>query len=215
MLITKNDLISASITPNFSDDSIQISAGSVIFDNTWINYNSSIFVVTDYINRVVVGSRTRFFKNRNYALNLIIGLDVNEGITAVESSHVPFTSISAIPFPQNFTIIPLVCLTLIQDGSTDLVTGYIPLKQDYIRLFSGAGNILDKNIQGPTGIDCDVVGSTGLMGDTGAQGYQNVTGIIGLTGFNGITPAAPMGITGLSGLTGVSWTIDIPFVQFF
>lgn len=214
MLKAKNELVVASTLPNLAPDAVKIDAGSIVYDNNWINYNSTTFKIEDYILSVVQPPRTRFFKDRNYGLILLVGLNVNEGIKAIEGKHVPFTTIDALPYPDFTDIIPLVGIVLIQDGSNNLNTGYKPLRPEYIKYFSGAGNVLQKNLQGPTGADSDIVGSTGALGLSGVQGAWGFTGLVGPTGYQGIKPPQTIAETGLQGMTGISWNIHIPFVEF-
>ena len=145
MLKPKKDQIQARTVPNSSDDSVKINAGSLVFENTWITYNSSIYRINDYITSVVQGSRTRFFKNRNNAIFLLIGIDIDEGIKTIEGKSVLFTTVDAVPPPDTYDIIPLVGVVLIQDGTDDLNFGYKPLHQAHIKFFSGAGNVIDRN----------------------------------------------------------------------
>lgn len=215
MLKSRNNKIRAGSNPNFSKDSIRINAGSIILDNKWINYKGTVFRVEDYINSAVVGSRTRFFKNRGFAVYLLIGIDAEEGVKVIEGNHVKFSTIDAVPPPTEFNIAPLLGLVLVQDGTSDLNLGYKPLKDEYIRFFSGSGNIITKNLKGPTGDESTAHGATGLIGETGIIGYAGETGPRGLTGVKGMSVPGIQGHTGAPGMTGISWDIDIPFEEFF
>lgn len=215
MLKSKDDKITAKTTPDFSSDSINIQAGSVIIDNKWVSYKGTIIKIRDYISSVVRGSRTRFFKDRGYAVYLMIGLDPEEGIKIAEGRHVKFSTLKAVPLPENFSFLPLIGVVLVQDGSRDLVNGFKPVNQENIFFFSGSGNVLDKNLKGVTGDDSLVYGETGLFGYTGLEGLEGDEGKIGLTGYPGPTEAADRGHTGAHGATGINWNIHIPFQEFF
>lgn len=210
----KNTKISAQTVPNFSDDSIRISARSFVVDNKWVNFKGSIFKLQDYIDSVVRGSRTRFFKDRNYAVYLLIGLDLVDGVQVIEGTHVKFTTLTAVPPPQNYTVMPLAGLIVIQNGTSDLVSGYKPLKNENIVLYSGYGNIIDRNIKGDTGDDSTTLGETGIYGFSGIDGTQGITGYQGLTGNQGPVSDSLRGYSGLQGATGINWDIHIPFDEF-
>jgi len=215
MLKSNDNKIKANTVPNFSDNAVRIQAGSFVYDNKWINFNGSVFKVSEYITSVVRGSRTRFFKDRNYAVMLMVGLDPVQGVRVVEGTHVLFSTLQAVPAPSQYDFLPLVGVVVIQDGSRDLNLGYLPLKNENVLFFSGYGNIIDKNLKGVIGDDSLVYGDTGLYGNTGVQGSTGVVGTIGATGTQGITLSAPRGMTGIGGMTGISWNIHIPFRDFF
>jgi hypothetical protein len=214
-MLSKDTKIKAGTTPNLSDDSVRINAGSFVIDNAWVDFSGTIFKVTDYITSVVIGNRTRFFKDRNYAVFLLVGLDPDQGIQVLEGTHVPFTTLQVVPAPTQYNFLPLVGVILRQDGTADLNFGYLPLKNENIVSFSGYGNILDKDLKGITGSDSTVLGDTGLPGCTGPLGPTGIPGAVGSTGMPGPTPPPPQGYTGLEGMTGVQWNINIPFVEFF
>lgn len=209
------DKIKSSIIPNYSDDSVKIDAGSFVYDNKWINFNGSLFKIKDYINSVLVGTRTRFFKDRNYAVYLLVGLDPTQGVRVAEGDHVSFSTIGAVPPPTDFDFLPLVGIVVVQDGTRDLNYGYKPLEQQNVILYSGYGNIIDKNLVGINGEDSTEIGDTGLQGYTGIEGAMGEQGNRGLTGIKGPTSIAPSGVTGIGGMTGISWSIHIPFERFF
>lgn len=211
MIKSKSEKISAEAIPVLSDDSIRINAGSFVINNAWISFSGSVFKVIDYINSVVVGNRTRFFKDRNHAVYLLICLDPNEGITVIEGKHVPFTTLQAVPAPEIFSALPLIGVILVQDGSRDITYGFKPVSNENLVFFSGSGNIVDKNLKGIQGDDSLIYGETGLIGETGLHGIRGLTGLIGITGHQGITPEGRLGETGLVGMTGINWDIDIPF----
>lgn len=211
MLKSKSEKICAGATPLLSKDSIRINSGSFIIDNVWISFIGTIFKVTDYISSVVVGNRTRFFKDRNYAVYLLICLDPNNGITVVEGKHVLFTTLKAVPSPESFSALPLIGLILIQDGTRDLVTGFKPVKDENLIYFSATGNIVDKNLKGISGEDSTIYGETGKRGETGIDGNQGAGGYQGVTGYIGPTIGLISGEPGLKGMTGINWDIYIPF----
>jgi hypothetical protein len=215
MLKQRKGSVGASTTPNYSDNSVRIAAGSVVIENSWVNYNSALFKLTDYISSVVKPPRTRFFQNRGYAVYLLVGLDINEGIKTVEGRQVPFTTVWSVPRPETHDIVPLVGLVVVQDGSNDLNNGYVPLKDEYIEFFNGAGNVVDSGLKGITGVDSDVSGSSGAGGYTGVAGAQGFSGWPGGQGHSGIVPPAPQGETGTQGMTGINWQVEVPLKSFF
>lgn len=212
---TNEDKIRATTSPNFSDDSVIIKAGSFVYDNKWINFNGSIYKVSDYINSVLVGNRTRFFKDRSYAVYLLVGLNPVLGVVTAEGKHVLFTTLQAVPPPDSYNFLPLVGIVLTQDGTRDLNFGYLPLKNENIVFFSGYGNIIDKDLQGIQGDASTVYGETGIYGVTGFVGDTGNAGDSGATGYVGPLSSAPRGDTGVGGMTGISWSINIPFQNFF
>ncbi len=213
MLKPKSEKISAGSVPVLSDDAIRINAGSFIIDNAWISFSGTVFKIRDYISSVVVGNRTRFFKDRDYAVYLLICLDPNNGVTVVEGTHVKFTTLSAVPPPKNFSYLPLIGLILIQDGTRDVIYGFKPIKDENIIYFSGTGNIDDKDLKGITGAASLISGVTGMVGYTGIRGLRGVTGHVGITGFQGPTVTPDNGTTGLMGMTGINWDIYVPFEE--
>jgi len=211
MLKPKSEKVSAGTVPILSNDSVRINAGSFIIDNTWVSFAGTIFKVKDYISSVVVGNRTRFFKDRNYAVYLLVCLDLNEGIMVIEGKHILFTTLQAVPTPESFTALPLIGLILIQDGTRDLVLGFKPIKNENLIYFSATGNIIDKDLKGVVGEDSIIHGETGWRGETGINGYQGTTGRQGPTGYIGPTIGLIRGDTGLRGMTGINWDIYVPF----
>jgi hypothetical protein len=186
-----------------------------VYDNKWVNYSDIIFKVRDYISSVVRGTRTRFFKDRNHAVYLLIGIDPNEGVKAIEGTHVPYTTVKAVPPPAQYDMLPIIGIVLIQDGSRDLTFGFRPLKDENIVYMSGMGNVVDKDLKGIAGEDSTIYGETGLIGITGFLGYLGITGVDGPTGYAGFSPPPEQGSTGLQGMTGINWNIHIPFEEFF
>jgi len=215
MLRSNEDKIKTGVVPNFSDDSVRIQAGSFVYDNKWINFNGYVFVASNYITSVLVGSRTRFFKDRNYAVYLLVGIDPVQGLRVAEGTHVLFTTLQAVPPPVSYDFLPLIGVILIQDGTKDLNYGYIPLKNENIQPLSGFGNILDKNIKGDVGDGSVAYGETGFVGYTGLMGYTGLEGYTGAAGYTGPTPTPLVGETGIGGMTGINWGIHIPFEIFY
>jgi len=215
MLKSKSKQVMAGVTPNYSDDSIRIEAGSVVVSNSWINYDAVLFRLTNYVASVVKPPRTRFFQNRNYAVYLLIGLDIDQGIRVAEGRQVPFSTVLSVPRPEGYDFIPLIGVVAVQDGSDDLNNGYLPLKDEYLEFFNGSGNVVDSGLKGITGVDSTVAGHTGLQGFTGPEGlrgYQGVTGLVGVTGLH-VNPS--QGVTGLQGMTGINWQVHVPLEEFF
>jgi hypothetical protein len=211
MLKSKSEKISASSIPILSDDSIRINSGSFVINNTWVSFSGTIFKVRDYIASVVVGNRTRFFKDRDYAVYLLICLDPNNGITVVEGNHVLFSTVSAVPPPITYSVLPLIGLILIQDGTLDIIYGYKPVCNENIVYFSGMGNIIDRNLKGIVGESRLTSGETGTAGETGYRGYKGFEGSFGITGCKGPPIISKVGEPGLRGMTGINWDIFIPF----
>jgi hypothetical protein len=211
MLKPKSEKVTAGSVPTISNDTIRINSGSFVINNAWVSFSGTVFKIREYIASVVVGNRTRFFKDRNYAVYLLICLDPDNGITILEGTHVAFTTLSAVPPPQSFSALPLIGLILIQDGTRDVIYGYKPIKDENIIYFSGTGNILDRNLKGVKGDDSHTSGVTGLTGETGLRGFKGNMGSVGVTGYQG-PPAIPkIGETGIKGMTGINWDIYVPF----
>jgi hypothetical protein len=211
MLKPKSEKISAGAVPILSDDAVRINAGSFIIDNAWVSFSGTMFKIRDYIASVVVGNRLRFFKDRNYAVYLLICLDPNNGITVVEGRHVKFTTLSAVPPPESFSFLPLIGVVLIQDGTRDIIYGFKPINDENIIYFSGTGNIVDRNQKGIPGDDSIITGETGMIGITGLRGFRGTSGYEGVTGYPGPTVGTRAGMTGLIGMTGINWDIYMPF----
>jgi hypothetical protein len=215
MVISSVDQVRVALAPSISNDAVSVNAGSMVYDNTWISYNPFLFKVNDYIKSVVRSPRSRFFLDRNHAVFLLVGIDINTGVRVIEGKHVRHTSMGAVPPPTSYDLLPLFGLILVQDGSTDIVYGYKPLSEANIILFSGYGNILDKDLLGLSGANSSVYGETGLRGHLGVVGPTGIQGIIGPMGYTGAIEAGAQGHTGLQGITGVSWEIHIPFEVFY
>ena len=211
MLKPKSEKVTVGSVPTISDDTIRINSGSFVINNAWVSFSGTVFKIREYIASVVVGNRTRFFKDRGYAVYLLICLDPDRGITILEGTHVQFTTLSAVPPPQSFSALPLIGLILIQDGTRDIIYGYKPLKDENIIHFSGSGNILDRNLKGIQGDDSLISGDTGKTGETGLRGYPGITGRVGVTGYPGPLSNPNAGETGLKGMTGINWDIYVPF----
>jgi len=215
MLKPRKGQILAMATPSYSDNSVRIEAGSIVVDNSWVNYDAVLFKLDDYISSVVKPPRTRFFQNRSYAVYLLVGLDINEGIRVVEGRQVPFVSVGSVPRPSSYGIVPLVGIVAVQDGSSDLNNGYLSLRDEYVEFFNGSGNVVDSDLKGITGVDSDVVGATGAGGCTGPSGSLGATGSPGWQGLTGLQPPAPQGVTGVQGMTGINWQVHVPLETFF
>ena len=215
MVISSLNQVRVTLAPSISSDAVSVNAGSIVYDNTWFSYNPFLFHVNDYIKSVVRAPRSRFFLDRSHAAFLLVGIDINTGVRVIEGKHVRYTSMGAVPPPVSYDLLPLFGLILVQDGSTDLVYGYKPIEASNIVLFSGYGNILDKDLVGLSGANSSICGETGLRGGTGVVGETGGQGTTGLRGYTGPIVFGPQGYTGLQGITGVSWEIHIPFETFF
>jgi hypothetical protein len=210
MIKSKKEKINAGSIPVISSDSIRINPGSFVIDNTWLSFSGTVFKIKSYIKNVVVGNRTRFFKDRGYAVYLLICIDINDGIKIIEGTHVKFNTLGSVPPPQTYDALPLIGLILVQDGTRDVVNGFKPISDKNIIYFSGTGNIINKDLKGVTGCDNPHSGETGIIGDTGIggeTGFQGETGIIGVTG---LIPTATQGMDGYQGITGMYWDIHVP-----
>lgn len=211
MLTKKNEKIDAGCKPLLSKDAVRINSGSFVIDNKWVSFKGTIFNINNYISSVVVGNRTRFFKNRGYAVYLLICIDPNNGLLVSEGKQVPFSTLQAIPPPVSYTALPLIGILLIQDGTRDINYGYKPLKQENIYFFNGTGNVLDKDLKGIDGNDSIFLGETGFIGITGLIGQEGIVGDRGITGMVGPTLYVPPGEQGKQGMTGINWDIHVPF----
>lgn len=211
---SKPNIVKAEPLPNYTTDSVKVDAGSVVVDDQWVNYGSTIIKINTYIASVVVSPRTRFFQNRNYAVMLLVGLDPNQGIQIVEGTHVPYTTMGAVPYPTSYAVVPLLGIVLVQDGTSDLIYGYKPLKQESLKFFSGSGNIAEPNWPGATGMPSVAPGDTGVRGPVGYTGVVGLTGWLGVEGSTGLYVTGMQGETGVIGMTGICWDIYIPFETF-
>lgn len=210
MITLKKDKIIAKPLIELSEDSIRLNSGYLIVDNNFLSLKGFTFKFKEFISNSLTGDRTRFFKNRNYAVCLLICIDSVYGISVKEGLQVPFMSISSVPLPE-YENIPLLGVVLIQDGTSDLNFGIKPLKEENLIFFSSIGNIMDKNKKGEKGENSIVIGETGIQGVTGIQGLAGVTGVQGITGVQGPALRYVQGCTGLQGMTGINWDIYIPF----
>lgn len=211
MLKAKSSTINARIQKNFTDDSVIINAGSLVYDNKWIDYKGTFFNVKEYLRGLITDQRVRFFKNVNYAVYLMLGIDVNGSLTVIEGTQVLYTTLKSVPIPSFFNMIPLVGVVIIQDGSSNLIDGIKPLNENNVIFYSGMGNVIDKNQIGQKGLDSLIQGETGLYGDTGLDGYPGLTGPIGNIGTPGYDGLGITGQTGAQGMTGINWDIQILF----
>jgi hypothetical protein len=211
MLKTNNNTIKSSSLDNKISGAVKVNAGSVIVDNQWISYEGYLFRIQKYINSVVTSYRTSFFENRSYAVQLVLSLSLKEGIKVQEGAQVKYTKREAIPLPDVSDNIPLIGIYLRQDGSNDLTAGFIPITDKDLTFFSGAGNIIDKNLIGITGLDNMSQGVTGPQGSTGSVGDLGETGYIGPVGETGPTGELIQGATGVQGMTGISWDVHVLF----
>jgi hypothetical protein len=210
MLKTKNNTVRANVQQNITDTSVVISSGSLVFDNKWIDYPGTVFNVQDYINSQISAGRTRFFNGLNYAVCLIVGVGITGEITVVEGAQVLYTTLASVPVPPTFSIIPLIGIVLIQDGTSDVNAGVKPLKNNNVIYFSGMGNVIDKNIKGTDGAT-GLLGVLGSSGETGLIGEDGITGLNGIMGTTGPMGFGIIGAQGAQGMTGINWDIHILF----
>ena len=214
MLRPKTTVIDANTTPLISSNTVKVRASSFVYENNWINFEGTLFSVADYINSVMISPRIRFFTNRNYAVCLVVGVSKDGEATVIEGKQVDYTKQTTVPLPIDFNVIPLVGITLIQDGTTDLIHGFKPLSDTSVIFFSSTGNVIDKNKPGDAGPDSNALGLTGGSGVTGRVGGTGVIGSNGCTGYVGRLVPGETGDTGIAGMTGINWTIHIPFRLF-
>lgn len=216
MLKPKKEELKVKVQQNVNKGTVVIDSGSIVYDNKWISYKGTTFNFEEYVSLIVDGTtRRKFFQKKDYAVQLVIGIDLTGAIKVIEGKQVYFMSKNAVPIPTDLDMVPLVSVLYIQDGSTDLTTGYKPLNSSSITYFSGFGNISQKNLQGVSNTIQGATGSNGIQGVTGNKGEvgdQGVTGPQGLTGYQGISIR---GEQGAQGMTGINWDINVPFVAFF
>jgi hypothetical protein len=211
MLKQKDNTIGVKVQQSITDSSVVISSGSLVFDNKWIDYPGTIFNVQDYINAQIDAGRTRFFINRKYAVCLVVGVSSGGEIIVLEGAQALYTTLASVPIPPTFSVIPLVGIVLIQDGTSDMNLGFKPLKDNNIIFYSGMGNVIDKNLKGIEGVDSSIQGETGVQGETGLIGIDGITGLVGFKGDTGLIGFGVTGFQGAQGMTGINWDIQILF----
>jgi len=193
---------------------LKINASSLVFDNTWISFSGYSFNIQRYVSDAINDNRTRFFQNRDYAVFLLIGLDKLGNISVLEGTQVKYTGVvDYVPAPARFNIAPLAGLVLIQDGSSDL-NSFKEVSNKNVIVFSGSGNIVDKNRLGDVGFPNPEIGPTGMYGETGLRGYAGITGLTGDPGYPGVSLPGETGAPGVQGVTGISWNIHFPLIHF-
>lgn len=210
MLKSNNSTIKSNSFDSKISGTVNIKAGSFVIDNQWVSYDSYLFRIVDYINSLITNNRPTFFKDRNNALNLIVTLSLQNGITIVEGPQVKYTIRESVPIPMSLENIPLVGVTIRHDGTNNL-NSFIPVTDIDIRFFSGTGNIENKNLMGITGVNSNIQGFTGTQGEGGITGVYGSTGFQGGQGTQGFPGALIQGATGVQGMTGISWDIHLPF----
>jgi hypothetical protein len=211
MLKTNSNTIKSNSQDATISGAVKVTAGSMVIDNQWISYDNYIFRIKEYIQKTGTAYRPTFFKNRSYAVRLILALNIKEGIKVLESTQVQYTTREAVPLPEAIDDIPLVGIVLRQDGTNDLNMGFIPVTDKDLSFFSGTGNIIDKNLVGITGMEGMYQGLTGMQGDQGATGSIGDKGFLGTEGATGLDGEDIQGATGLRGMTGISWDTHLPF----
>lgn len=211
MLKSKSNVVNARVQKNFTDYSVIINAGSLVIENKWIDYSGTFFNVQDYLRSTITTQRVRFFNNANYACYLVVGIDVNGSLSVIEGAQALFTTLESVPRPPTFNIVPLVGIIVIQDGSSNLIDGIKPLDESNVVFYSGMGNVLNKNLVGPEGLDSLIIGETGVQGETGFQGLPGLTGPIGDMGITGEDGLGVTGLDGPQGMTGLNWDVQVIF----
>jgi hypothetical protein len=211
MLSPKDNTFNARVQRNTADDTVIIDAGSLVVDNNWIDYTGVLFNIKEYLRSTITDQRLKFFNNINYAVYLVLAIDVTGSLQVIEGTQVYYTTLDSVPIPPVFEAVPVVGIVLIQDGTTNVIDGIKPVGDNNVIFYSGMGNVLDKNIKGVVGVSSQLLGDTGLQGKTGIIGIDGLTGI---RGFSGDTGTAGYGVTGLQGpqgLTGINWDIEVLF----
>lgn len=206
--------VKAKVVQDILGDQVNIEAGSVVIDNRWVSYNSTIFNVRDYIQSVLVPPRSSFFQNRSYAVYLHVGLNSKGDISVTEGPQVLFTSMEFVPPPSTISVVSLIGIILVQNGTRDLNFGLRPLTDSNIIKYSGFGNVLNKNLVGLEGPKSDVRGEDGVAGETGIAGEGGVRGPTGIIGLEGPTMLGSTGMRGSAGITGINWNIHYPLESF-
>ena len=216
MIKPNSDVFRVKTQKNIDTGTIVIDAGSVVIDNKWISYQGTTFSAQSYINSVVDGTtRVRFFKKRIYALKLMFGIDRSGSIQVVEGAQILYTTKSSVPAPVSYDIVPIATVLMVQDGSSDMVSGYKPLDNSNVTFFSGTGNVVQKNKKGIDGTVQGITGPQGLQGLTGIVGLRGLTGLRGEQGETGVIGQGITGPQGEQGSTGINWSVHIPFEFFF
>jgi hypothetical protein len=215
MLKSKNTVVTAKVQKNFTDYSVIINAGSLVIENKWIDYSGTFFNVQQYLRNAITTQRVRFFNYAGYACYLVVGIDVNGALSVIEGTQALFTTSESVPRPAIFNIVPLVGIIVIQDGSSNLIDGIKPLDESNVIFYSGMGNVLDKNLVGPEGVNSLITGETGTQGETGFQGLPGLTGPIGDMGITGDDGLGITGLIGPQGMTGLNWDVQVMFDVLF
>lgn len=216
MLKNRDNVFRARAQGNIDKGTVVIDAGSLVYDNQWISYQGTVFNARRYIDSVVDGTnRRRFFQNRGYAVQIIVGIDKSGAIQILEGNQVLYTTKDSTPIPATFGIIPLVSILMIQDGSSDMNYGFRPLSDNNVTYFSGAGNVTDRNRPGAASDENGPTGYVGIEGITGLRGSDGLTGQEGDLGITGPVGWAETGMQGAVGMTGINWAIHVPFDVFF
>lgn len=211
MLNTKNNTLNVRVQKNTTDDTVIIDVGSLVVDNSWIDFKGLLFNVQQYLRNAVTGQRIRFFTDVNYAAYLVLGIDVTGALTVTEGAQVPYTTLSSVPIPPVFNSVPIAGIVVIQDGTTNLTDAIKPISDSNVLFYSGMGNTFDKNQKGIAGLDSNILGDTGVVGETGFVGVDGLTGLPGEIGITGLIGFGITGSQGPQGLTGINWDIEIPF----
>lgn len=132
MLNQKNNTLNVRVQRNTADDTVIIDAGSLVVDNNWIDFKGVLFNVQQYLRNAVTGQRIRFFKDVNYAIYLVLGIDTTGSLTVTEGTQVPYTTLSSVPIPPVFDSVPIAGIVVIQDGTTNLTDAIKPVNDNNV-----------------------------------------------------------------------------------
>jgi hypothetical protein len=203
-LITRINQPFASLT---KDSAIQgnsivfIKGGSTIINGNWLQFNDLRIDVQALVESYISQQATRIFNTVNGILYVVITLNQSSKLEVIPSISLNQTTTGSVKvFSSLSGRLPLMLVTLQQDGSNDL-SSIIPITADAIEVYKGYGNFTLIGQQGETGPqgDTGIQNGIGLTGLNGLIGEQGITGCIGSIGENGV-----LGATGLEGQVGVS-----------
>ena len=177
---------------------VLVKGGSTVLDGSWIKIPNLRIdvkkVVLDYINE----NSRRVFNHYNDILYVLIVVDQTSRVEVIPSISFNKKTYGEIKsFPDLSGKIPLMLVTLRQDGSQDL-KAIKDIRSEDISVYQGYGNF---TLRGPEGY----MGATGTQGSEGVQGLtgiQGSSGLRGLMGYTGIKGESLQGITGSIGKTG-------------
>ncbi len=192
------------------DNIVFFKGGSTIIGSKWIQFNDIRVDLGNLIDTYISNNTTRLFNTVGGIFYVLITINENSKLEVVPSIAINQTVTGSVKIFSSLSgRLPLILVTLTQDGSNDL-NSYLPITSDSYEVYQGYGNFTLRGDQGQTGPqgDTGLIGITGFNGITGLIGY---TGSQGYTGFLGLT--GPQGLTGVQGLAGVSiprFTVNAP-----